>query len=444
MNQIESLLKKIEDRTYTVGIVGLGYVGLPLMWTFHQVGMPVIGYDIDEKKIENLKNGIPYIKHLGTEMMEALANSDKADATTDFSRLDEADAILLCVPTPLDHHREPDMSYVEQTTETVSQYLRKGQLVILESTTWPGTTEELMIPILEKNSGLKAGTDFYVAYSPEREDPGNPNFNTAKIPKVVGGHGDEAQKLATAMYDTAIVQTVPVSDCKTAEAVKLTENIFRSVNIALVNELKVVYEAMDIDVHEVLDAADTKPFGFMKFTPGPGLGGHCIPIDPFYLTWKAREFEKHTRFIELAGEVNTNMPAYVVERTMHALNTHKKAMNGSKILVIGLAYKPDVDDMRESPTFKIFDLLKKMGAEISYYDPFIPEVLPTREHKEWTGTKSIEWDKETVSGFDAVLISTNHSAINYAELAEWNECVVDTRNAMSDVQPKCENHIFKA
>ncbi|HBQ59418.1 MAG TPA: nucleotide sugar dehydrogenase, partial [Balneolaceae bacterium] len=409
MNQLETLLKKIEDKTYTIGIVGLGYVGLPLMWTFHQVGMPVIGYDIDEKKVENLKKGIPYIKHLGTEMMETLAGSDKADATTDFARLDEADAILLCVPTPLDHHREPDMSYVEQTTETVSKYLRKGQLVILESTTWPGTTEELMIPILEKNSGLKAGTDFYVAYSPEREDPGNPDFNTAKIPKVVGGHGAEALKLALAMYDTAIVQTVPVSDCKSAEAVKLTENIFRSVNIALVNELKVVYEAMDIDVHEVIDAAATKPFGFMKFTPGPGLGGHCIPIDPFYLTWKAREFEKHTRFIELAGEVNTNMPTYVVDRTMHALNTHKKPMNGSKILVIGLAYKPDVDDMRESPTFKIFDLLKAKGAKVSYYDPFIPEVLPTREHVDWTGTKSIEWNKEAVSGFDAVLISTNHS-----------------------------------
>ena len=444
MSQLDTLLKKIEDRTYTVGIVGLGYVGLPLMWTFHQNDMPVLGFDIDEKKVENLKNGVTYIKHLGTEMMETLANSDKADATTDFSRLDEADAILLCVPTPLDHHREPDMSYVEQTTKTVSKYLRKGQLVILESTTWPGTTEELMIPILEKNSGLKADKDFYVAYSPEREDPGNPNFNTAKIPKVVGGHGAEALQLATAMYDTAIVQTVPVSDCNTAAAVKLTENIFRSVNIALVNEVKVVYEAMDIDVHEVIDAAATKPFGFMKFTPGPGLGGHCIPIDPFYLTWKAREFEKHTRFIELAGEVNTDMPRYVVERTMHALNTHKKAMNGSKILVIGLAYKPDVDDMRESPTFKIFDLLKAKGAEIAYYDPFIPEVSPTREHADWTGTKSIEWNKESVSEFDAVLISTNHSNIDYTQLANWNDCIIDTRNAMNGLEIDVQNHIFKA
>ena len=406
--------------------------------------MPVIGFDIDEKKVDNLKNGIPYIKHLGTEMMEVLAASDKAHATTDFSRLNEADAILFCVPTPLDKHREPDMSYVENTTETVSKHLRKGQLVILESTTWPGMTEELMIPILEKNSGLKAGTDFYMAYSPEREDPGKPNFNTAKIPKVVGGHGDEALKLTTDMYDTAIVQTVPVSDCKTAEAVKLTENIFRSVNIALVNELKVVYEVMGIDVHEVLDAADTKPFGFMKFTPGPGLGGHCIPIDPFYLTWKAREFEKHTRFIELAGEVNTNMPTYVVDRTMHALNTHKKAMNGSKILVIGLAYKPDVDDMRESPTFKIFDLLKAKGAEIAYYDPFIPKVLPTREHGEYTGMQTVDWNKETVSDYDAVLISTNRSTIDYAELAEWIDCVIDTRNAMGKVEPTNDIHIFKA
>ncbi len=444
MKKINELLNKIENRSYKVGIVGLGYVGLPLMWTFHENGMPVIGYDIDSTKVENLKKGIPYIKHLGSEMMEKLAESDNVDATTDFSRLNEADAILLCVPTPLDHHREPDMSYVVKTTETVSQYLRKGQLVILESTTWPGTTEELMIPILEKNSGLKAGIDFYVAYSPEREDPGNPDFNTAKIPKVVGGHGDEALKLALAMYDTAIVKTVPVSDCKTAEAVKLTENIFRSVNIALVNELKVVFEAMGIDVHEVIDAAATKPFGFMKFTPGPGLGGHCIPIDPFYLTWKAREYEKNTRFIELAGEVNTNMPSYVVERTMLALNSHKKAMNGSKVLVIGLAYKPDVDDMRESPTFKIFDLLKAKGAEISYYDPFIPTVLPTREHADWTGTKSIQWSEEVISEFDVVLISTNHSVINYKELAKWTECIVDTRNAMNGIKTDKENHIFKA
>lgn len=444
MTKLNDLLKKIDDKTFKIGIIGLGYVGLPLMWTFHQKGMPVLGFDVDKNKVDCIKQGVPYIKHLGEEMMQTLSKSDICDATTDFSRMSEADALLMCVPTPLDHHREPDMKYVVQTTETVSKHLKKGQLVILESTTWPGTTEELMIPILEKNSGLKAATDFYVAYSPEREDPGNENFNTAAIPKVVGGHGEDALKLACAMYDTAIVRTVPVSDCKTAEAVKLTENIFRSVNIALVNELKVVYEAMGIDVHEVIDAAATKPFGFMKFTPGPGLGGHCIPIDPFYLTWKAREFEKHTRFIELAGEINTDMPKYVIERTIQALNAHKKAMNGSKILVIGLAYKPDVDDMRESPTFKIFDLLKKNGARVSYFDPYIPEILPTREHAEWTGIKSIEWNNKLVSEFDAVVISTNHSSINYSDLAEWSNCIVDARNALNGIEPKSKSHFFKA
>ncbi|MGA1465816.1 MAG: nucleotide sugar dehydrogenase, partial [Balneolaceae bacterium] len=339
---LSTYLKKIENKEYKVGIIGLGYVGLPLMWTFHEQGMPVIGFDVDQRKVDHVNQGTPYIKHLGQEMMGKLAGSDLCEATSDFARMPEADALLMCVPTPLDHHREPDMSYVVATTQTISKHLRKGQLVILESTTWPGTTEELMIPILEENSGLVAGEDFYVAYSPEREDPGNAEFNTAKIPKVVGGHGEDALKLATALYDTAIVQTVPVSNCKTAEAVKLTENIFRSVNIALVNELKVVYHDMGIDVHEVLEAASTKPFGFMKFTPGPGLGGHCIPIDPFYLTWKAREVERYTRFIELAGEINTSMPRYVVDQTASALNQHKKALNGSKVLLIGLAYKPDV------------------------------------------------------------------------------------------------------
>jgi len=288
---INYLLQKIEKREYKVGIIGLGYVGLPLMWTFHDKGMPVIGYDIDEYKVQCIHQGTPYIKHLGTEKMQILSTSENCTATADFSRLDEADALLMCVPTPLNTHREPEMRFVIETAEVISRNLRKDQLVILESTTWPGTTEELIIPILEKQSGLKAGVDFYVAYSPEREDPGNAEFNTAKIPKVVGGHGEDALKLACELYNTSIIRTIPVSDTKTAEAVKLTENIFRSVNIALVNELKVVYKHMGIDVHEVLDAAETKPFGFMKFTPGPGLGGHCIPIDPFYLTWKAREYE---------------------------------------------------------------------------------------------------------------------------------------------------------
>jgi UDP-N-acetyl-D-glucosamine dehydrogenase len=440
---LEKLLKKIDNNEYKIGIVGLGYVGLPLMWTFHEKGVPVLGFDIDDNKVNCINEGVPYIKHLGEKMMQTLAKSDICDATTDFSRLKEADAILMCVPTPLDHHREPDMTFVEKTTQTVSEHLCEGHLVILESTTYPGTTEELIIPILEKQSGLKAGEDFYVAYSPEREDPGNENFNTSKIPKVVGGHGEDALKLACAVYDTAIVQTVPVSDCKTAEAVKLTENIFRSVNIALVNELKVVYQAMGIDVHEVLDAAETKPFGFMKFVPGPGLGGHCIPIDPFYLTWKAREVEKYTRFIELAGEVNTTMPQYVVDRTLVAMNDHKKAINGSRILLIGLAYKPNVDDDRESPTYKLMDLFKGYGAEIDYYDPYVPVIKPSRDHGHWAGKKSVEWDEKTIGNYDAVLISTNHSNIDYSQLADWAKLIIDTRNVMNGIATG-EGQVWKA
>ncbi|WP_441000670.1 nucleotide sugar dehydrogenase [Fodinibius sp. SL11] len=441
---LQELLDKIDNKEYTVGIVGLGYVGLPLMWTFHSNDMPVLGFDIDKEKIKCIENGTPYIKHLGEEMMQKLAGSDRCDATTDFTRLSEADTILMCVPTPLDEHREPDMQYVEKTAMTIGEHLREGQLVVLESTTYPGTTEELIIPILESKSGLTAGEDFYVAYSPEREDPGNVNFDTGSIPKVVGGHTQEGIELACAMYDTAIVQTVPVSDTKTAEAVKITENVFRAVNIALVNELKVVFAEMDINVHEVLDAADTKPFGFMKFVPGPGLGGHCIPIDPFYLTWKAREYEEHTRFIELAGEINTAMPQYVVDQTLKSLNAHKKPMNGSKVLVIGLAYKPDVDDQRESPTFKIMDLLEKYGADVSYYDPYIPEIKPTREHPNWTGVESVKWDEETISQFDAVVISTNHSDIDYKQLAEWSDCIIDSRHEMNGIQHKSDIHIWQA
>lgn len=437
---IESLLNNIHNRKYKVGVIGLGYVGLPLMWTFHKSGLAVIGYDIDQSKVDCIKAGKPYIKHLGAEMMQVLSTSERCDATSDFSRLSEADALLLCVPTPLDQHREPDMSYVVNTTETVGTYLRKGQLVILESTTYPGTTEELIIPILERLSGLKAGIDFYVAYSPEREDPGNPNFNTAKIPKVVGAHGQDALKLALALYDTSIVQTVPVSDCKTAEAVKITENIFRSVNIALVNELKVVYHAMGIDVHEVLNAAATKPFGFMKFTPGPGLGGHCIPIDPFYLTWKAREFGVNTRFIELAGEVNTSMPQYVVDQTIKALNSHKKALNGSKVLLMGLAYKPDVDDMRESPTFILMEILENFGAEVAFFDPHIQEIAPTREHAHFTGMKSVAWSEDVISSFDVAIIATDHKDVDYNQLFDWSKRIVDSRNVYAEPSEK----VFKS
>lgn len=440
---IKDLHQKIQKREFNVGIIGLGYVGLPLMWTFHENGMPVIGFDIDDYKVACIKEGTPYIKHLGKDKMQKLSESEKCFATTDFSRLVEADALLMCVPTPLNIHREPEMKFVVETTKVISEYLRKDQLVILESTTWPGTTQELIIPILEEQSGLTSGEDFYVAYSPEREDPGNAQFNTAKIPKVVGAHGEEALQLACELYNTSIVKTIPVSDTKTAEAVKLTENIFRSVNIALVNELKVVYKEMGIDVHEVLDAAETKPFGFMKFTPGPGLGGHCIPIDPFYLTWKARQYEQNTRFIELAGEINTDMPKYVLKRTLEALNSHKKAVNGSKVLILGLAYKPNVDDDRESPSYKLMDLFDSMGADVSYYDPFVPVIKESREHAHWAGTKSVEWNQQTIQSFDVVVISTNHDEINYKELSDWNNLIVDTRNSMKHISSK-NGHVWKA
>lgn len=438
---VKEILETIENRRYTVGIVGLGYVGLPLMMTFHEKGFPILGFDIDEFKINAIKSGKSYIKHFSDAQIAKLTDNGSCEVTTDFSRVGEADCILMCVPTPLDEHREPDMSYVVNTTKAIAPYIRKGQLIVLESTTYPGTTDELIKPICEEVSGLKAGVDFFLAYSPEREDPGNPDFSTGTIPKVVGADGDDAMQIALSLYGAVIVKTVPVSNTKTAEAVKLLENIFRSVNIALVNELKVVFHEMGIDVNEVIEAASTKPFGYMKFTPGPGLGGHCIPIDPFYLTWKAREFGVNTRFIELAGEVNTKMPNYVVQRTIEGLNQQKKPLNGSKVLLMGLAYKPNIDDMRESPTFVLMDLFKKYGAEVSYYDPFIPVITPTREHAHWTGTKSIAFDEKTVSSFDVTVISTNHKAVDYSNLLEWSKLIVDTRNVY---QTKDDPKIVKA
>lgn len=427
---IEEMLNKIDDKSYKIGIIGLGYVGLPLLWTFYQQGFNLTGIDVDEHKIKELEAGRSYIKHFRHVQIEEMMNSGRVKATTDFSTVKDVDAILMCVPTPLDGHREPDMSYVESTVKSVAQYLKKGQLLVLESTTYPGTTDELIKPLAEKYSGLVAGEDFYLAYSPEREDPGNVDFRTATIPKVVGGEGEDAQKLACALYSKAISEVVPVSSTRAAEATKLLENIFRSVNIALVNEMKVVFQKMDIDVYEVINAANTKPFGFMAFYPGPGLGGHCIPIDPFYLTWKAREYGINTRFIELAGEVNTSMPNFVIDRIIEALNSKKKAVNGSRILCLGLAYKPDVDDMRESPTFEIMDLLTEFGAEVDYHDPYLPKIAPTREHAHWTGKESTPWTKEKVSAYDAVVICTNHSDIDYEELLTWQDCIVDTRNAM--------------
>jgi UDP-N-acetyl-D-glucosamine dehydrogenase len=426
-----------------ISVIGLGYVGLPLSLQFARSGVPVLGLDIDPAKIEDITAGRSYIKHIEGAAIREQVQGGRFEASTDFRRIREVEAVIICVPTPLNKNREPDISYIVKTGEAIAPHLHPGILVVLESTTYPGTTDEDLREVLEKGSGLKAGKDFHLAFSPEREDPGNPDSKVASIPKVVGGLTPACLERAKALYGRAIKTIVPVSSCRAAEATKLLENIFRGVNIALVNELKIVYSAMGIDVWEVINAAKTKPFGFMPFYPGPGLGGHCIPIDPFYLTWKAREYGQHTRFIELAGEINTAMPEYVVNRVAEALNARRKAINGSRILLLGLAYKADVDDMRESPTFILLDLLQKRGAEVAYHDPHVPVIRPTREHAHWTGTKSIPWDRKTVSGYDAVVISTAHKAVNYAELAEWNECIVDTRNAMAGVQTR-PNTVWKA
>ncbi len=438
------LINRISSKDFKIGVIGLGYVGLPLLWTFHKHEFSVTGFDVDKSKIDSINSGQSYIKHFTSQQMTELSESDNCIVTIDFSKLDEMDAIIICVPTPLDHHREPDMTYVEETTQTISSYLRKDQLVVLESTTWPGTTDHLMKDILEKNSGLKVGEDFYLAYSPEREDPGNLDFQTQTIPKVVGASDKNSRELSFKLYSSVIDKVVPVSSAKVAESAKLLENIFRSVNIALVNEMKLVMDAMDIDIHEVIDAAATKPFGFMKFTPGPGLGGHCIPIDPFYLSWKAREFGLTTRFIELAGEINSAMPQYVVDKTILALNSKCKSVNGSKILILGIAYKPNVDDMRESPSFHIMDSLTKLGASIGYYDNWIPVIPKSREHMNWFKKKSINWNKEIISSYDAVVIVTDHDEVNYSELVIWNDCIIDSRNIISKVVKDNLPNVFQA
>src|SRR5688572_5986882 len=417
-----------------IAIVGLGYVGLPLSLQFARSGVMVIGLDIDPEKVNAINAGKSYIKHIEGQVIADQIAKKAFLASTDFGNVRSVDAVVICVPTPLNKNREPDISYIIKTGESIAPHLHKGLLVVLESTTYPGTTDEDLRKVLEKGSGLKAGTDFHLAFSPEREDPGNPHSVVATIPKVIGGLTPACLEKTKELYGKAIKTLVPVSSCRAAEATKLLENIFRGVNIALVNELKVVYDAMGIDVWEVINAAKTKPFGFMAFYPGPGLGGHCIPIDPFYLTWKAREYGQNTRFIELAGEVNTAMPLHVVRKVSEALNTDKKPVNGSKVLLVGLSYKANVDDDRESPTYVLMDLLKARGAEIAYYDPFVPVIRPTREHGHWAGTKSITWDRDNVSSYDAVLISTAHKAVNYQELADWAQCIVDTRNAMLGVK----------
>jgi len=428
----ERLNRAIESKEARVGVIGLGYVGLPLALAFVDRGFRVLGFDVDPRKVEQLNRGVGYIPHMDAARIRAAVGGERLEATADFDRLAEPDAIVICVPTPLNVHQEPDMTYIVATSEAVAERLRPGQLVVLESTTYPGTTDELMRERLE-GAGLTLGEDFFLAFSPEREDPGNPNFSTSTIPKVVGGVDERSGDLAEALYRQAIGSVVRVSSARAAEATKLTENIFRAVNIALVNELKVIYERMGIDVWEVLDAAETKPFGFMRFNPGPGWGGHCIPIDPFYLTWKAREFGAYTRFIELAGEINTRMPEYVVERIAAALNEVGKPLKGSRVLVLGLSYKPNISDDRESPSYRLMDLLDERGAEVDYHDPHIPVIQPSREHGHWAGLESAPWDRGTVESFDVVVISTDHKVVNYAALAEWARLIVDTRNAMAGV-----------
>lgn len=420
---------------FDIAIVGLGYVGLPLCLQFARNGCRVLGLDIDIAKVDALNNGQSYIHHISAASVAEQVNGGRLEASVDFSLVGQSAAVVICVPTPLNKNREPDISYILKTGEAIAPHLKPGVLVVLESTTYPGTTDEDLKAVLEAGSNLKAGVDFHLAFSPEREDPGNPDSKVAKIPKVVGGLTPACRDKAVALYLRAVEKVVPVSSCRAAEATKLLENIFRSVNIALVNELKVVYGAMGIDVWEVIEAAKTKPFGYMPFYPGPGLGGHCIPIDPFYLTWKAREYGQATRFIELAGEINTSMPQHVIHRLAAALNCHRKPLNGSKILIVGLAYKANVDDDRESPAYTLLDLLRDTGAEPSYYDPYVPVIKHTREHPHWAGLQSIAWNRETISNFDAALIVTAHKNINYTELVEWSQLIVDTRNATGSLMP---------
>ncbi len=440
MTTHQTLSKQVASRQARVGVIGLGYVGLPLMRAFFYGGLPVIGFDIDGRKIESLKAGRSYLKHLGEDFIAEMARSDRCDATTDFNRLAEADAIIVCVPTPLGTHLEPDLSYIEKTTDEIARRLRPGQLIVLESTTYPGTTRQIMQPRLDA-TGLVCGQDYFLAFSPEREDPGRKDHNTQTIPKLVGGINPVSGELATELYKLAVKQVVPVSSAEVAEAAKLLENIYRAVNIALVNEMKMVLTAMNVDVWEVIDAAATKPFGFQAFYPGPGLGGHCIPIDPFYLTWKAREVGMPTRFIELAGEVNRAMPDYVVQRTILALNQHAKSVKGSRILILGLAYKPDIDDVRESPSFELIEKLEHLGAQVAYNDPHVPKTHKMRHHD--LQMESVPLTAASLKSYDCVLIATNHSVYDWQMIADHAKLIVDTRNAMSKVSGK-RDHIVKA
>ena len=443
----DALMAAIMGQTATIGVIGLGYVGFPLALAAAKAGFRTIGFDVNQARVDDINQNRQVIKYIPAEESRSAIKAGRLLATSDFALLAEADAILICVPTPLTKHREPDLSYVENTTATIARHLRAGQLVVLESTTYPGTTKEIVKPILDEAGnalGLADGRDFFIAFSPEREDPGNAQFATATIPKVVGADNPEALAIADALYRKLVVSTVPVSSAATAEAVKLTENIFRAVNIALVNELKGVYAAMGVDIWEVIDAAKTKPFGFMPFYPGPGLGGHCIPIDPFYLTWKAREFGIETRFINLAGEINAHMPALVVEMLRNALDSvSRRGLNGSSILMIGVAYKKNVDDIRESPALALMEMIEQLGGQVSFFDPLVPVIPMTREHAALAGRRSIELSLDTIQRHDAVLIVTDHDEVDYALVLDHARLVVDTRNACAR-RGLSHAHIFKA
>lgn len=435
MSPREDLLERIDKRTAKVGVIGLGYVGLPLVLLFEEAGFEVLGFDVDPAKPQALHRGESYIRHIGPERVARAFSGGRVAATTDFDRLGECDAVLVCVPTPLGKHREPDLSFIQKTAGEIAARLRSGQLIVLESTTYPGTTrEELLVPFEAR--GLRCGRDFFLAYSPEREDPGNQSFQTRNIPKVVGGLDEASRDLAAALYGAAVERVVPVSSPEVAEAAKLLENIFRAVNIALANEMKLVLDRMGVNVWEVIDAARTKPFGFMPFYPGPGLGGHCIPLDPFYLTWKAAEHGVWARFIELAGEVNTSMPDYVVDRTARALNRHGKSLKGSRVLVLGLSYKADIDDDRESPSFEIIEKLRAEGAEVAYCDPYIPVARPGRDHD--LGLESVPCTPEEFARHDALVVSTAHSDFRDPALYREVPLVVDTRNLLAQLAAEAE------
>lgn len=432
--EVDRLVARFTERDALIGVIGLGYIGLPLSLAAINGGFRVLGFDINAQRVADINGGESPLKHIGDDRILGVRRGGRLEATADFGRLAEPDVIVVCVPTPLGPHREPDLSFVESSARAIATALRRDQLIILESTTYPGTTREVVKPILEAG-GLTSGVDFFLAYSPEREDPGNLDFETSRIPKVVSGDGAAALRLAQAFYDQFVVRTIPVSSPDTAEAVKLTENIFRAVNVALVNELKVVFSAMGIDVFEVIDAARTKPFGFMPFYPGPGLGGHCIPIDPFYLTWKARELDIATRFIELAGEVNTGMPAYVVGRLREELDSRfGKGLTGSRILIVGLAYKKNVDDMRESPALTIIEQLERRGAEVDYHDPYFPDIRPSRRHPDLSGRPSVPLEGAVLARYDAAVIVTDHDCVDYALLLQYLDLIVDTRNVIDRLQ----------